>query len=233
MTVDLDWAALDAQLSQKLRDNLNMLFSRTSLPSYLGPLSVVDFVFGDAPPLIELVDIKDINPDFLAEECSDGGSDGPTTEATAADADDVQLQVRIQYSGNLRIELKTQLLINYPSSLFMSLPLRLNLTSLDFCADAILALQPNSRRAHISLTAPPLLDAEHHQIPPNSFTSAATSQDATTQIIRDLKCDPSEVGDADKHVLRNVGKVEKFVLQLVRSLLESEVVWPNYITIDY
>lgn len=36
----------------------------------------------------------------------------------------------------------------------------------------------------------------------------------------------SEVGQADKHVLKNVGKVEKFILDVVRGALESELVFP-------
>lgn len=36
----------------------------------------------------------------------------------------------------------------------------------------------------------------------------------------------SEVGQAEKHVLKNVGKVEKFVLEVARSTLESELVFP-------
>ncbi|KAM0754801.1 hypothetical protein T439DRAFT_377227 [Meredithblackwellia eburnea MCA 4105] len=41
----------------------------------------------------------------------------------------------------------------------------------------------------------------------------------------------SEVGQAEKHVLKNVGKVEKFVLDVARSSLESELVFPNFQTI--
>lgn len=38
----------------------------------------------------------------------------------------------------------------------------------------------------------------------------------------------TEVGQADRHVLRNVGKVEKFVVDLVRSTLQSELVFPFF-----
>ena len=41
----------------------------------------------------------------------------------------------------------------------------------------------------------------------------------------------SEIGHADVHVLRNVGKVEKFILDLVRKTMVDELVYPNYHTI--
>lgn len=240
MSVDIDWSLLDAQVSAQLVATLNDLLSRTALPSYLGPLTVLDFMFGEAPPTVELVDITNVNPDFLqsdeeheeetksehlANARKSARSDG---ETTVESTDDVQLRMRTQYAGNLQIELATTLLVNYPSPLFMSLPLRLNLTALDFAADWIIAVQPSLRRMHLTMTAAPELSEEHV---PNSFSSARPGPAAS--ILRDLRCDPSEVGEADKHVLRNVGKVEKFVLELVRGLLESEIVWPNFITVDY
>ncbi len=42
----------------------------------------------------------------------------------------------------------------------------------------------------------------------------------------------SEVGEHEKHVLKNVGKVEKFVAEVIRKGLEDELVFPNYYTID-
>ena len=41
----------------------------------------------------------------------------------------------------------------------------------------------------------------------------------------------SSVGQADKHVLKNVGKVEKFLIELIRKAVEDELVWPNFYTI--
>ncbi|CAO1620274.1 unnamed protein product [Parajaminaea phylloscopi] len=41
----------------------------------------------------------------------------------------------------------------------------------------------------------------------------------------------SSVGQAEKHVLRNVGKVEKFLIELIRKAVEDELVWPNFYTL--
>lgn len=41
----------------------------------------------------------------------------------------------------------------------------------------------------------------------------------------------SEIGQADVHALRNVGKVETFILDLMRKTLVDELVFPNYQTV--
>jgi distribution and morphology protein 12 len=41
----------------------------------------------------------------------------------------------------------------------------------------------------------------------------------------------SEIGHADAHVLRNVGKVERFIVDVVRKTLVDELVFPNFHTI--
>lgn len=257
MSVDIDWSLLNTEVSSQLIDTLNSQLSRTALPSYLGPLSVVDFVFGEAPPNVELVDVCSVNPDFYQPEENGTAQDPGRSPAAAAETtstsetlvepdgaetasstsagpapDDVQLRLRTQYAGSLRVELKTSLLVNYPSPLFMSLPLRLSLTSLEFAADWIVALQPSIRRMHLSLTTIPPDSVDDQLVPPVS-NGSSQSTIPSMPILRNLKCDPSEVGETDKHVLRNVGKVEKFVLELVRGLLENELVWPNFITVDY
>ncbi|KDN52632.1 hypothetical protein K437DRAFT_272333 [Tilletiaria anomala UBC 951] len=42
----------------------------------------------------------------------------------------------------------------------------------------------------------------------------------------------SSVGEEAKHVLRNVGKVEKFIGELVRKVIEDELAFPNYYTVE-
>jgi len=41
----------------------------------------------------------------------------------------------------------------------------------------------------------------------------------------------SEIGQADKHVLRNVSRLERFIQDMIRKTLEEELVWPNFHTI--
>lgn len=41
----------------------------------------------------------------------------------------------------------------------------------------------------------------------------------------------SEIGDADVHVLRNVGKVERFIVEALRKTIVDELVFPNFQTV--
>ena len=40
----------------------------------------------------------------------------------------------------------------------------------------------------------------------------------------------SEIGQADKHVLKNVGRVERFIQDVIRKTVEEELVFPNFQT---
>ena len=40
----------------------------------------------------------------------------------------------------------------------------------------------------------------------------------------------SEIGQADKHVLKNVTRVERFIQDVIRKTIEEELVFPNFQT---
>ncbi|KAE8267890.1 hypothetical protein A4X09_0g4439, partial [Tilletia walkeri] len=42
----------------------------------------------------------------------------------------------------------------------------------------------------------------------------------------------SSVGEQDKHVLKNVGKVEKFVQDMIRKVVEEQLLYPKFKTVD-
>ncbi len=50
-------------------------------------------------------------------------------------------------------------------------------------------------------------------------------------LLREIRVE-SEIGrqEGGKQVLKNVGKVEKFVLEQVRRIFEEEFVWPSFWT---
>ena len=77
-TIDLDWGALTPEFGEKLVELLNTALSTATRPSFIGPISVSAFEFGDLAPNLELVDIRDIYPDFLEdsdEEESEGSGE--------------------------------------------------------------------------------------------------------------------------------------------------------------
>lgn len=199
----------------------------------------------------------------------------------------IQLLLHFAHAPNIHLTVLTSLQINYPSQMFMSLPLKLTITGLSLNADMVVAFNGAKKRVHLSIIddydplTPSMTNSlassaihspetgtipltgtsfgMHHGDPnnntrgpntgpvPPSYTAPHPYQPYTpgpttgTTVPEPLK--PigqrllpalqieSEIGHADVHVLRNVGKVEKFILDLVRKTLVDELVFPNYHTV--
>lgn len=392
MSIDLDWPQLST-LSNRLVDSLNRLLKTTERPSFLGPITVNGFEFGSTPPDVELVDVRDIYPDFLEDEqdaesgsssdinaASDeeengiwngsqrannyngqtalpGASHGSAREATSARADrgnqeeefewvnrrgtargvaetgptyhpfpphvryggassasnildsasplvysrswdlqplggaaakekkkerdaneettntppftigvaasvdtalqpeppleaheshlpkvnmdnDLQFHLRVIFHSDMRINISTSLLLNYPSPLFMALPIRLTVVGFEFDGEVVAAYQPSKKRVHICV-----LDDDDPYRPATAsnerFPNAPLYQQGEKEkISAGARLLPhifieSEIGQADQQVLRNVSRVEKFIQDMVRMTLEQELVFPNFQTIVY
>ena len=66
MSVDIDWSLLSLpslsgpSLSDRLIVALNTAFNNASRPSFLGPVTVTTFDFGDAGPDVEIKDVRDV-----------------------------------------------------------------------------------------------------------------------------------------------------------------------------
>ncbi|GAA6025900.1 hypothetical protein JCM10207_009310 [Rhodosporidiobolus poonsookiae] len=148
----------------------------------------------------------------------------PTPAPSSAPSPSFQAHLHITYTGNLALGLSTSLLINYPSPSFMALPLQLNLTALAFEGTLVVAFEGGRRRVHLSLLDPGPSGAG------DGAGVGAAKQTAGARLLKSATVE-SEVGQADKHVLKNVGKVEKFVLEVARRTLENEMVFPNFQTV--
>jgi distribution and morphology protein 12 len=90
----------------------------------------------------------------------------------------------------------------------MSLPLE---------ATLVVAFEGSNRSIHLSLLDPN---------PGGGGAGIAGRKESAGNRILKSAVVESEVGQADKHVLKNVGKVEKFVLEVARKTLENEIVFP-------
>ncbi|GAA5928406.1 hypothetical protein JCM3775_000602 [Rhodotorula graminis] len=173
----------------------------------------------------------------------------PLPPPSSAPSPSFQVHLRLSYSGNLSLGIATALRINYPSSSFMSLPLSLTLTGLALEGTLVVAFEGGRRRVHLSLLEPDPFSSSTDDPTTTTTTSlpgdsptkpfarlhGAGSSRSTTPGARVLRAAhvESEVGQADKHVLRNVGKVEKFVVDVARKTLENELVFPNFQTIVF
>ncbi|KAL8286403.1 hypothetical protein RQP46_004420 [Phenoliferia psychrophenolica] len=145
---------------------------------------------------------------------------------SSSSAPSLQLHLRVTYTGNMQVGLATSLLINYPSPAFMALPLKLLVTSLAFTGTFIVAFEGDRRRVHISILDP--RDEEGADADASFFNytgGTRVPRTAGASLLSGAVVE-SEVGQAEKHVLKNVGKVEKFVLDVARGALENELVFP-------
>lgn len=372
MSVDLAWDLLQQPLADTLVEALNRTLASASRPSFIGPAEVSSFEFGSNPPEVEVVDVRDIHPDFLEDDYSEG-SDGsgededegaqydedeeeyewvsrrraardlpemeprtpgigspfgtrdffggagvggigihglprtlgpggmalagvggvgiglsplggrsgrrtpqgvreeeeipvkPPTESgdetrpvpAPAPAPALQMHFHVLFHSNLRLTVKTSVLLNYPSESFLSLPVKLRVTGLVFDGEVVVAYEGPRRRVHLCIVddLDPYglasdrknrrMDLSNDSLPPagpdnNSPATPERMQPSPSPVDRSLPIGqrllPSilietEIGQADKHVLRNVSRVERFLQDVLRKTLEDELVFPNFHTI--
>lgn len=142
--------------------------------------------------------------------------------------EDVQAVFRIQYAGDIRLNLTAEILLDYPMPSFVGIPLKLNITGLSF--DGVGVLANIRKRVHFCFLSP------------DDALAAVGSDDQDTQaghehkarfggLLQEIKVE-SEIGEREggRQSLKNVGKVERFVLEQVRRIFEEEFVYPSFWT---
>lgn len=168
--------------------------------------------------------------------------------------DDLQVVCRLKYAGDITLSLTAEILLDYPMPSFVGLPLKLNITGMSFDGVAVLAYI--RRRAHFCFLSPE--DAEALLGPEDENADGSSSNESeeaaaahhSSGLRGDTHTDggpgvrrkeggllqeihvESEIGrkESGKQVLKNVGKVERFVLQEVRRIFEDEFVFPSFWT---
>ena len=152
----------------------------------------------------------------------------------------LQLHFLVSWHSDLRLTLTTSLRINYPSPLFMSLPIRLSVTGLVFNGELAVAYE-GGRRIHLCVLDD--LDPYGPSARRGSGSQGSTPSDPEADDANGTKPLPvgqrllpdifieSELGQADKHVLKNVTRVEKFIQDVIRETIEEELVFPNFHTL--
>jgi len=159
----------------------------------------------------------------------------------------LQTHLHINWQSNIRITLTTSLLINYPSPMFMSLPIKLCVTGLIFSGEVAVAYEGQRKRIHLCILdeldpygpagdrskrespangTPDIADA----IPPPPISRQSSKPLPIGQRLLPSIFIESEIGQADKHVLKNVTRVERFIQDVVRKTVEDELVFPNFHT---
>jgi distribution and morphology protein 12 len=118
----------------------------------------------------------------------------------------------------------------------MALPVRLTIVGFEFNGEVVVAYQPSRKRVHICVLDDedpyrPATTSSSERVPhhrPNEKEKVSAGSRLLPHIFIE-----SEIGQADKQVLRNVSRVEKFLQDMMRLTLEQELVFPNYQTIIY
>jgi len=223
------------------------------------------------------------NPPNQGQDAAAGSNSNPPKP----EHPNLQLHLHISWESNLRLTLATSLLINYPSPMFMSLPIKLSITGLVFDGQLAVAYQGEKRRVHLCI-----LDELDPYVPsaPYRNRDSGVARDksnlnspivmSSPQSLEDLSSNPapasplgprprtvplsqqmsedsimredgernekplpigqrllpniyieSEIGQVDKHVLKNVTRVERFIQDVIRKSIVEELVFPNFHTL--
>lgn len=170
---------------------------------------------------------------------------------------DLQLHFRLAFESNLRLTISTSLQINYPSPMIMALPIKLCLTGLVLDGELVVAYEGSRRRihlcflddqaAHLGGPVPASQSRYEEEEDDQSSDDRTPAMRASATISRlgtklslaspaGVRLLPtivleSEIGQEDKHVLRNVARVERFIQDVIRKTIEDELVFPNFQTI--
>ncbi|KAL6877082.1 hypothetical protein J3F83DRAFT_438176 [Trichoderma novae-zelandiae] len=186
------------------------------------------------------------------DDDDDDGADGQRRREPRVE--DVQAVFRIRYSGDVRLNLTAEILLDYPMPSFVGIPLKLNITGLTF--DGVGVLAHIRKRVHFCFLNP---DDALAAVGPEAEDASTTTTTTTTTtaggnggggggdlqasggkkqpagrvggLLQEIKVE-SEIGEREsgRQSLKNVGKVERFVLEQVRRIFEEEFVYPSFWT---
>jgi distribution and morphology protein 12 len=203
MSLDINWTVLRQGLEEM---NLQQ-FLNTQFETIQRP----DFL---GPLEVTMIDFGTIPPEMEIANITDPLEEFYYDEMDSLESSemevhgqpmDVQLEVHVGYQGNVQIQISTCLIVNQPTPEFMVLPLQLTLTRAHFKATLVMAYIQS--KLHFCLRE-------------------------SESILKDVSIE-SAIGDTDKQVLKNVGKIERFIVQQLQTFISDFLVFPNYHTIYF
>ncbi|TFK90297.1 hypothetical protein K466DRAFT_485010 [Polyporus arcularius HHB13444] len=176
------------------------------------------------PPMLE----RTVSNEPLLSE-SPPSTDPEPPVPTPPQHPNLQSHLHITWHSNLRLTLTTSLLINYPSPMFMSLPIKLSVTGLLFNGEVVVAYEGERKRRDTPSSAGTPVEAEDEAPGGNGGARAGKPLPIGQRLLPTIYIE-SEIGQADKHVLKNVTRVERFIQDVIRKTIEEELVFPNFQT---
>lgn len=201
--------------------------------SSISPPSTINQDLREKASVSTLVSSANTRPhtrDGLGEETA--GEKSSTTSISHRNfresrVEDVQIVFRVRYSGDVKLSLTTEILLDYPMPSFVGIPVKLNITGLSF--DGVAVLASIRKRIHFCFLSPEDAIAI---IGADSSEDNQPKESKVGCLLQEIKVE-SEIGkrESGKQVLKNVGKVERFVLEQVRRIFEDEFVYPSFWTV--
>lgn len=164
-------------------------------------------------------------------------------------ANDIQFILEVDFQSQIAIDISINLLVNYPLKHFISLPIKLRITDLAIHSLAAVAYLENKVFVSIlcdlndsaadyfsaAKTTPESRDSafgtQNTPAGGNFVDYSAASTRERIDVIRSINID-TEIGEVENNVLRNVGKVEKFLVEQLRTLIRDEICWPGWLCFD-
>jgi mitochondrial distribution and morphology protein 12 len=166
--------------------------------------------------------------------------------------EDMQAVFRIKYAGDIKLMLTAEILLDYPMPSFVGIPVKLNITGLSFDGVGVVAnirkrvhfcfLSPEDAVAAVGADDDDEFDDDDEEDGDEEDGNAEVGADGQKQkqrrpkgrmggLLQEIRVE-SEIGlrEGSKQSLKNVGKVERFVLEQVRRIFEEEFVYPSFWT---
>ncbi|KAI2614906.1 hypothetical protein GGR54DRAFT_323790 [Hypoxylon sp. NC1633] len=190
----------------------------------------------------------------------EGEEEGEEKRFREPRVDDLQAVFRIRYAGDVKLMLTAEILLDYPMPSFVGIPVKLNITGLTFDGVGVVAyirkrvhfcfLSPEDALAAVGHDDDEEEGegeggggdgsdghghggADEYGLGSATAGSArpATHRTRLGSLLQEVRVE-SEIGQREgaKQSLKNVGKVEKFVLEQVRRIFEEEFVYPSFWT---
>lgn len=153
--------------------------------------------------------------------------------------EDMQAVFRIKYAGDIKLMLTAEILLDYPMPSFVGIPVKLNITGLSF--DGVGVVANIRKRVHFCFLSPEDAvaavgndddsDEDEEEQGGGARAGDRRQKGRMGGLLQEIKVE-SEIGQREgiKQSLKNVGKVERFVLEQVRRIFEEEFVYPSFWT---
>eukprot|EP01134_Creolimax_fragrantissima_P007140 CFRG7140T1 len=221
MSLEINWELLTQEHSKLAKDFLNEKLKTVvpeTMSAGLGNVVIHELKLGDRSPTVELIDLSnpfeamaypenynEKDPMFDLEERLYYREDAARIAQVESTADCVQIRTRIAYRGNALLKVSADVQVNVPSPAFIALPVELSVRNLHIDVEVIAYVREN-KDVRISLL---------HSIQHNSPLVDASFD--------------THLGDESQSVLRNVEKIQVFIVTAIRTLLTSHLIYPRSI----